>query len=66
MEYRIREATDGSFHVEYGGYIQSGIEIGFKPGFYMSGFHVQESLRFETRKQAEMEIKLRMLEGEEE
>ena len=57
MEWRIRESADGSFHAEYGGYIQSGIEAEFKPGFYMPGFHVSRSSRFDTRKQAEDYIK---------
>ena len=52
MEWRIRESSRG-FYAEYGGYIQSGIEAGFKPGFYMPGFHVLESSRFDTRGQAE-------------
>lgn len=53
MEWRIREASDGSYHAEYGGYIESEIEAEFKPGFYMPGFHVQKSSRFSTRKQAQ-------------
>ena len=56
MEWRIREASDGSFHAEYGGYIESGIKTGFKPGFYMPGFRVQKSSRFDTRKEAEKYI----------
>lgn len=27
MQWRIREASGGSFHAEYGGYIQTGIII---------------------------------------
>lgn len=56
MEWRIRESQNG-YYAEYGGYIQSGIEAGFKPGFYMPGFHVQKSSRFDTKKQAEEYIK---------
>lgn len=57
MEWRIRESAHGGFCAEYGGYIQSGIEAGFKPGFYMPGFHVSESSRFDTRQEAEEYIK---------
>ena len=60
MEWRIREAADGSFHAEYGGYIKSDIEAEFKPGFYMPGFHVSESSRFDTKKQAERYIRDRI------
>lgn len=56
MEWRIRESSRG-FYAEYGGYVQSGIAAGFKPGFYMPGFNVSESARFNTRKQAEKYIK---------
>ena len=55
MEWRVRESRSG-FYAEYGGYIQNGIQAGFKPGFYMPGFHVSESVRFDTRKQAEKYI----------
>lgn len=56
MEWRIRENERG-FYAEYGVYIQSGIEAGFKPGCYMPGFHVSGSSRFDTRKQAVEYIK---------
>lgn len=52
MEWRIRESSHG-FYAEYGGYIKPGISAEFKPGFYMPGFNVSESARFDTRKQAE-------------
>lgn len=52
MEWRIRESSRG-FYVEYGGYIKPGTTVGFKPGFYMRRFNVSESIRFDTRKQAE-------------
>ena len=55
MEWRIRESGRGVY-AEYGGYIQPGMAAGFKPGFYMPGFHVSESSRFDTRKQAEKYI----------
>lgn len=55
MEWKIRESSRG-FYAEYGRYIQSGIEVGFKQGFYMPGFHVSESSRFDTREQAEKYI----------
>lgn len=55
MEWRIRESSRG-FYAEYGGYIQSGIAAEFKPGFYMPGFNVSESSRFDTREQAEKYI----------
>lgn len=48
MEWRIRESSRG-FYVEYGGYIKPGTTV----GFYMRGFNVSESIRFDTRKQAE-------------
>lgn len=56
MEWRIRESERG-FYAEYGGCIRSGTPVGFKPGFYMHGFNVSESVRFDTRKQAEKYIK---------
>lgn len=55
FEWRIRESSRG-FYAEYGGYIQPGTAAGFKPGFYMSGFNVSESARFDTREQAEKYI----------
>lgn len=55
MEWRIRESDHG-FYSEYGGYIKPGTTAGFKPGFYMPGFNVSESARFDTRKQAEKYI----------
>ena len=52
MEWRIRESSRG-FYAEYGGYIKSGTAAEFKLGFYMPGFNVSESTRFDTKKQAE-------------
>lgn len=55
MEWRIRESSNG-FYAEYGGYIQPGTEVGFKPGFFMPGFIVSEMARFDTKKEAERYI----------
>lgn len=57
MEWRIRESCRGDFFAEYGGRIESGIEAGYKPGYFMSTFIVSTSSRFDTREEAEKYIK---------
>ena len=58
MEWRIRESRNG-FFAEYGGQIASGIEAGYMPGCIMPVFMVQESARFDTRRQAERYVRER-------
>lgn len=55
MEWRIRESSHG-FYAEYGGYVQPNTEAGFKPGFYMPGFIVSTSFRFDTKAEAKAYI----------
>lgn len=51
MEWRIRESARG-FYAERGGYVQPGTEVGFAPGYFMPGFIVSESARFDTKEEA--------------
>lgn len=51
MEWRITKTNSG-YHAEYGGYVKAGQEAGFRPGFIMRGFIVQESARFDTEQEA--------------
>ncbi|MCJ7837443.1 hypothetical protein MUB23_18860 [Cuneatibacter sp. NSJ-177] len=53
FEWRIRESDHGGFVAEYGGPVQSGIEAGFKPGFYMPAFIVYESAHFDNEAEAQ-------------
>lgn len=57
MEWRIRESSRGGFVVEYGAKIKSGIEAGYKPGYFMPAFIVYKSAHFDTEKEAERYIK---------
>lgn len=52
MTGRIRESGHGGYIAEIGNEIKSGIEAGFKPGYFMPGFIVYKSARFDTLKQA--------------
>lgn len=56
FEWRIRKSSHGGFVAEYGGPVQSGIEAGFKPGFFMPAFIVYGSAHFDTEKEAKCYI----------
>ena len=58
MEWRITENSRGGFNAEYGRYVKRGI-AGCKPGYFMPAFVVQESARFDTKRQAEHYIESR-------
>ena len=62
MEWRITETSRG-YHAQYGGQIEQGIEAGYKPGYFIPCFHVSESARFDTKKEAERYIERRKKEG---
>lgn len=62
MEWRIVETTRG-FDAQYGAYIKPQTAVGFIPGFFMQGFNVSESARFDTQRQAEKYIERRKKEG---
>lgn len=66
MEWRIRESSHGGFVAEYGGEIKPGTEAGYRPGFFMPGFIVQESARFDTEAQAKRYIEQKKKEKERE
>ena len=51
MEWRIIKTKSG-YHAEYGGYVEAGQKAGFRIGFIMPGFIVQESARFDTEQEA--------------
>ena len=51
MEWRITKTNSG-YHAEYGDYVEAGQEAGFRIGFIMPGFIVQESARFDTEQEA--------------
>lgn len=51
MEWRITKTNSG-YHAQYGGYVEAGTLAGFRPGFIMPGFIVQESARFDTEQEA--------------
>ena len=51
MEWRIIKTKSG-YHAEYGCYVEAGQEAGFRIGFIMPGFIVQESARFDTEQEA--------------
>ena len=57
MEWRIRECGRGGYVAENGAEIKGGIQVGYKPGYYMPAFIVYESSRFDTKRQAENYIK---------
>mgnify|MGYP001544363444 FL=1 len=50
MEWRITKTNSG-YHTEYGGYVEEGQKAGFRIGFIMPGFNVQESARFDTEQE---------------
>lgn len=58
MEWRIRESSRG-YYAEYGGHVQPNTPVGYAPGFFMPGFIVSESARFDTKKEAECYIQRR-------
>lgn len=62
MEWRIVETARG-FHAQYGGQIGAGVEVGYAPGHFMPVFHVSESARFDTQKEAARYIERRKKEG---
>ena len=62
MEWRIVESRRG-YHAQYGGRIEQVTEAGFMPGFIMPCFHVAESARFDTKREAEKYIERRKKEG---
>ena len=51
MEWRITKTRSG-YHAEYGSHVKPGTVAGFRPGFIMPGFIVQESARFDTEREA--------------
>ena len=51
MEWRITKTKSG-YHAEYGCYVKPGTVAGFRTGFIMPGFIVQESARFDTEWEA--------------
>lgn len=55
MEWRITKTNSG-YHAEYGGYIKPGTMAGFRHGFIMQGFIIQESARFDTEQEAKKYI----------
>lgn len=62
MEWRIVESSRG-YYAQYGGRIERGTEVGYGPGYFMPCFHVSESARFDTKKEAERYIERRKREG---
>lgn len=52
MVKRIRKSSDGDYVVEWGKVIEEHIECDFKPGYYMPGFIVYYSSRYDTLEQA--------------
>ena len=53
MEKRIRKSSEGDYVVEWGKKLKESIECDFKPGYYMPGFLVYQSSRYDTLEQAE-------------
>ena len=51
MEWRIIKTKSG-YYAEYGSHVNLGTVAGFRPGFIMPGFIVQESARFDTEQEA--------------
>lgn len=52
MEKRIRKSSIGDYVVEFGIKIKS-TECKFKPGYYMDGFLVYQSSRYDTLEEAQ-------------
>ena len=62
MEWRIVESSRG-YYAQFGGRIDQETEVGYAPGFVMPCFHVSESARFDTKREAEKYIERRKKEG---
>ena len=62
MEWRIVESNRG-YHAQYGSKIEPGTEAGYTIGYFMPCFHVSESARFDTKREAERYIARRKKEG---
>lgn len=53
MEKRIRKSSNGDYVVEWGKELKESIKCDFKSGYYIAGFLVYQSSRYDTLEQAE-------------